>query len=189
MPPMDQTVQSHIIKQNAALQTESKILHIGEGVVVRGEISVPDTIFVDGLLEGDITTQDLVVGPNGTVRGKITVARNADIYGKVSEKLEVKNFLIVRSTASIEANVSYGMLQIEKGGSLAGGVSSSGYRQSQPSETLEQPVGLPTAQFEADAPAGQVQSRVRRPINPGAPAPQRSEASPPGSGAGTAQPK
>jgi cytoskeletal protein CcmA (bactofilin family) len=147
MAQIDQSMQSHIIKQSAAVETESKILHVGEGVVVRGEITAPDTIFVDGLLEGDISTQDLVVGPGGAVRGKITVARNADIYGKVSEKLEVKNFLIVRSSAVIDANVSYGMLQIEKGGSLAGGVSANGYKAGQPSARMQQPI-------RQDSPAG-----------------------------------
>jgi cytoskeletal protein CcmA (bactofilin family) len=109
-------------------QAEPNKLHIGEGVIVQGEVTVPDTIIVDGVLEGEIKTHRLVVGVSGVVRGKVMVSGNADIYGRAIDHLEVKNLLVVRSSGGIEGSVSYGELLIERGGAIAGGISSADYK-------------------------------------------------------------
>lgn len=106
-------------------------LYIGEGVTIKGEISVPDTLVVCGSLEGDVSVGNLVVGETGAIKGRITVAENAEISGKVFEKLEVKCLLILRSTGRVDGNISYGLLQIEQGASIAGGLSSTEYRPEQ----------------------------------------------------------
>jgi len=106
-------------------------LYIGEGVTIRGEISVPDTLVVCGVLEGDVTVGNLIVGETGSIKGRITVAENAEISGKVFEKLDVKCLLILRSTGRVDGNISYGLLQIEQGASIAGGLSSTDYRPEQ----------------------------------------------------------
>src|SRR5208282_6038218 len=106
-------------------------LYIGEGVTVKGEITVPDTLVVCGTLEGDVSVGNLVVGETGVVKGRINVAQNAEISGKVFEKLDVKCLMILRSTSRVDGNVSYGMLQIEQGATIAGGISSTDYRPEQ----------------------------------------------------------
>jgi cytoskeletal protein CcmA (bactofilin family) len=103
-------------------------LYIGEGVTIKGEISVPDTLVVCGVLEGDET---------GEIKGRITVAENAEISGKVYEKLDVKCLLILRSTGRVDGNISYGLLQIEQGASIAGGLSSTDYRPDQKPPKVE----------------------------------------------------
>jgi len=110
---------------------EANRLFIGEGVTIKGEISVPDTLVVCGAVEGDISVGNLIVGETGAVKGRITVAENAEISGKVFEKLDVKCLLILRSSARVDGNVSYGLLQIEQGASIAGGLSSTDYRPEQ----------------------------------------------------------
>ena len=107
------------------LMPDASKLYIGEGVTIKGEISVPDTLVVCGSLEGDVTVGNLVVGETGVIKGRIVVAQNAEISGKVYEKLDVKCLMILRSTARVDGNVSYGMLQIEQGATIAGGISSS----------------------------------------------------------------
>jgi cytoskeletal protein CcmA (bactofilin family) len=106
-------------------------LYIGEGVSIKGEISVPDTLVVCGTVEGDVTVGNLVVGETGVIKGRIVVAQNAEISGKVFEKLDVKCLMILRSTSRVDGNVSYGMLQIEQGASIVGGISSTDYRPEQ----------------------------------------------------------
>lgn len=106
-------------------------LYIGEGVTIKGEISVPDTLVVCGVVEGDVSVGNLVVGQTGAIKGRITVAENAEISGKVFEKLNVKCLLILRSTGRVDGNISYGLLQIEQGASIAGGLSSTDYRPEQ----------------------------------------------------------
>jgi cytoskeletal protein CcmA (bactofilin family) len=106
-------------------------LYIGEGVTIKGEISVPDTLVVCGTVEGDVSVGNLVVGESGVVKGRIVVSQNAEISGKVFEKLDVKCLMILRSSSRVDGNVSYGMLQIEQGASIAGGISSTDYRPEQ----------------------------------------------------------
>ena len=110
-------------------------LYIGEGVTIKGEISVPDTLVVCGSVEGDVSVGNLVVGETGVIKGRIIVAQNAEISGKVFEKLDVKCLMILRSTSRVDGNVSYGMLQIEQGATIAGGISSTdtGRNRSRPS--------------------------------------------------------
>ena len=103
-------------------------LYIGEGVTIKGEINVPDTLVVCGSVEGDVAVGNLIVGETGVIKGRIVVAQNAEISGKVFEKLEVKCLMILRSTSRVDGNVSYGMLQIEQGATIAGGISSTEYR-------------------------------------------------------------
>jgi cytoskeletal protein CcmA (bactofilin family) len=110
---------------------EANRLYIGEGVTIKGEISVPDTLVVCGSVEGDVSVGNLIVGETGAIKGRITVAENAEISGKVFEKLDVKCLLILRSSGRVDGNVSYGLLQIEQGASIAGGLSSTDYRPEQ----------------------------------------------------------
>jgi cytoskeletal protein CcmA (bactofilin family) len=99
-------------------------LFIGEGVTIKGEISVPETLVVCGTLEGDVSAGNLIVCETGVIRGKIAVAENAEVFGKVFEKFDVKQLLILRSTGRVDGNVSYGTLQIEQGATIAGGIAS-----------------------------------------------------------------
>jgi cytoskeletal protein CcmA (bactofilin family) len=104
--------------------TETNRLYIGEGVTIKGQVTVPDTLVACGILEGEVSASNLVVGEAGIIKGKISVSQNADISGKVVEHLDVVDLLILRSTSNVDGNVSYGMLQIEQGATVAGGISS-----------------------------------------------------------------
>jgi cytoskeletal protein CcmA (bactofilin family) len=61
------------------------------------------------------------IGKGVTIKGEIN-APDVIVHGSMSEKVEVKEFLLVRSTGRIEGNVSCGDVQVEKGAVLAGGV-------------------------------------------------------------------
>jgi cytoskeletal protein CcmA (bactofilin family) len=75
---------------------ERNNLYIGEGVAIKGDLSVPDTLVVCDLLEGDISVGNLVVGATGSIKGRIFAAQNADISGKVFDKLDIKGHLLTR---------------------------------------------------------------------------------------------
>ncbi len=123
--------KGHQMSSTEYTMPDANRLYIGEGVTIKGEISVPDTLVVCGVLEGDVTVGNLIVGETGAIKGRITVAESAEISGKVFEKLDVKCLLILRSTGRVDGNISYGLLQIEQGASIAGGLSSTDYRPEQ----------------------------------------------------------
>jgi cytoskeletal protein CcmA (bactofilin family) len=103
---------------------ESNTLYIGERVAVRGAAVVANAVVVDGLLEGDISAGNLLVTETGTIRGKISVTQNADVFGRVYDRLDVKGVLILRATSGVEGNVTSGALQIEQGAKINGGICS-----------------------------------------------------------------
>jgi cytoskeletal protein CcmA (bactofilin family) len=106
---------------------EPNVAYIGEGVTVKGEIAVPDILVVDGIVEGNLTARAIRVGPSGAIKGNI-VSTEADVHGTVSEKVEVKQLLIVRSTGRIDGHISYGEVEIEKGAVISGEFNSTDFR-------------------------------------------------------------
>jgi len=101
---------------------QENVAYIGAGVTLKGEISVPDLIVVDGAVEGDITARVVCVGQSGVVRGNLS-ATEADISGWVAEHVEIKQLLIVRATGRVEGRVVYGEIELEKGAVVTGDLS------------------------------------------------------------------
>jgi cytoskeletal protein CcmA (bactofilin family) len=106
---------------------EANTIYIGEGATVNGDIVVPQIVVIDGSVEGNVTARAVWVGASGVIKGKI-VATEAEIFGTVSEVIEVKQLLFVHSTGRVSGNVSYGELLLEKGAIITGTFSSTDFR-------------------------------------------------------------
>jgi cytoskeletal protein CcmA (bactofilin family) len=117
--------------------------YFGEGVKFKGSISVPEKIIVHGTVEGDVESRELLVGPTGTIKGDVRVDQ-ADVQGTILERIEAKICLSLRKTGRIEGSASYGEIEIEKGGVLAGEVSSINKSDKRPAHLTE--VGRPLGQ-------------------------------------------
>lgn len=96
-------------------------LTIGEGVRVVGHLSVPGLAIINGVLEGELQADELLVGPKGALTGKVKV-RTADVHGSTHDMLTATEFLCVRSTGRINGNANYGEIEIEKGGVIQGAI-------------------------------------------------------------------
>lgn len=130
MRPQDNQTRERKMADNKIADfrpNEPNVAYIGEGVTVKGEIAVPDILVVDGIVEGNLTARAIRVGPSGAIKGNI-VSTEADVHGTVSEKVEVKQLLIVRSTGRIDGHISYGEVEIEKGAVISGEFSSTDFR-------------------------------------------------------------
>ncbi|MCX7899373.1 MAG: polymer-forming cytoskeletal protein [Methylocystis sp.] len=101
---------------------QENVGYIGAGVTLKGEVSVPDLIVVDGTLEGNITARVVCVGQTGVIRGNIS-ATEADISGWISDHIDIKQLLVVRSTGRVEGKVMYGEIELEKGAVVTGELS------------------------------------------------------------------
>lgn len=98
---------------------EENVVYIGAGVTLKGEISVPELIVIDGEVEGVVTARVVCVGPTGVIRGNIA-ATDAEISGLVTNHIEIKQLLVVRATGRVEGRVIYGEIELEKGAVLTG---------------------------------------------------------------------
>jgi cytoskeletal protein CcmA (bactofilin family) len=104
------------------LAGEPNALYVGQGVSVKGDISVPGIIVVDGTVEGNVCGRAVWVSPTGVIKGSI-IATEAEIHGTISETIEVKQLLTVHPTGRVLGDVHYGELQLEKGGVISGTLS------------------------------------------------------------------
>lgn len=104
---------------------QENAVYIGAGVTLKGEISVPDLIVVDGAVEGDVTARVVCVGRTGVIRGNIA-ATEADISGWITDQIDIEQLLIVRSTGRVEGRVIYGEIELEKGAVVSGDLSAAG---------------------------------------------------------------
>lgn len=101
---------------------QENVAYIGAGVTIKGEVSVPDLIVIDGTIEGAITARVVSVGQSGVVRGNIS-ATDADVSGSVADQIDVKQLLIIRSSGRVEGDIRYGEIELEKGAVVAGNLS------------------------------------------------------------------
>jgi cytoskeletal protein CcmA (bactofilin family) len=94
---------------------------IGKSVVVKGELSGSEDLFVDGEVEGSISLrgQSLTVGPNGHVRANIE-ARNVIVHGHVDGNLRASDRVDLRKSASLTGDISTARISIEDGAYFKG---------------------------------------------------------------------
>ena len=85
---------------------------------ITGEIVSEADFRIDGTLEGTITTSGkVVIGKEGLINWNVNCAF-ADVEGKFSGKIEVKESLSLKSSSSVEGEVIIGKLIVESGASF-----------------------------------------------------------------------
>ena len=85
---------------------------------ITGEIVSEADFRIDGTLEGTITTTGkVVIGKEGVINGNVNCSF-ADVEGKFSGKIEVKESLSLKSTRSVEGYVIFWKLIVESGASF-----------------------------------------------------------------------
>jgi cytoskeletal protein CcmA (bactofilin family) len=99
--------------------TKDKSIFIGTGVVFKGSISAPNQAIVSGTVEGDLVAKDVLIGAAGIVTGT-TQADFIDVKGELNETVTSKSVLIVRSSGKVTGDVTYGEIEIERGGKIKG---------------------------------------------------------------------
>ena len=86
---------------------------IGAGTTLKGDITSNGDIRIDGTLKGNIIgSSKVIIGSNGVVEGDIS-GQQADIMGKVSGSIKVKDLLQLKNGSVVEGNISSAKLQVE----------------------------------------------------------------------------
>jgi cytoskeletal protein CcmA (bactofilin family) len=94
---------------------------IGKSVIVRGELSGSEDLYVDGEVEGSISLkgQSLTIGPNGRVRANLE-ARNVIVHGRVDGNVVASDRVDLRKSASLTGDISTARVAIEDGAYFKG---------------------------------------------------------------------
>ncbi len=93
---------------------------IGEGAVFDGNLSTPETIRIDGIINGNCTCEKkLILGPAGQIKGNI-FAQDLVISGKVDGDISATGKLELLSTGKINGNIIAKSLVIDENASFDG---------------------------------------------------------------------
>lgn len=105
---------------------ESVISIIGPGMTIVGDCETDGTVRVEGTVEGSIKAgKAVVIGKQGVVSGDITT-QDAVISGRVNGSLVAASRLELQATCHIEGEVHTRRMQLEEGAVLNGSVHMSG---------------------------------------------------------------
>jgi cytoskeletal protein CcmA (bactofilin family) len=96
---------------------------IGKGLVIKGEISGSESLFVDGKVEGTINLPGnrVTVGRNGQVAANIT-SREIVVLGKVRGNVIATDRVDIRSEGALTGDVTAARISIEDGAFFKGGI-------------------------------------------------------------------
>ena len=97
--------------------------HIGKSVVIKGELSGSEDLYLDGQVEGSILLKgnNLTVGPNGQVKANVD-AKGIIIQGKLEGNLHVSDRVELRKSAIVMGDIATQKIAIEEGAYLKGKV-------------------------------------------------------------------
>ena len=96
---------------------------IGKSLVVKGELSGSESLYIDGKVEGAINLPGnrVTVGRNGQVAANI-MAREIVVLGKVRGNCQASDRVDIRSEGSLTGDVIAARISIEDGAFFKGGI-------------------------------------------------------------------
>jgi cytoskeletal protein CcmA (bactofilin family) len=118
---------------------------IGRTLVIKGELSGAEALYIDGRVEGKISLPDhrVTIGRNGSAQANIT-AREVVVMGKVSGNIDCSDRVDIRSEGSVTGDVSTMRISVEDGAVLKGGIQvKSGEQKQQQAQSQAKPAEAP----------------------------------------------
>jgi cytoskeletal protein CcmA (bactofilin family) len=96
---------------------------IGKSLVVKGEVTGSESLYIDGKVEGAINLPGnrVTVGRNGQVSANIS-AREVVVLGKVRGNINASDRVDIRSEGSLTGDVIAQRISIEDGAFFKGGI-------------------------------------------------------------------
>lgn len=99
------------------------VAHIGKSVLVKGELSGSEDLYLDGEVEGSIDLQEhsLTIGPHGRVRANVR-ARDVVVHGKVDGNVHGTDRVELKRSAVLVGDVNTQRIVIEDGAFFKGAI-------------------------------------------------------------------
>ncbi len=103
--------------------TTSDQATIGKSLVIKGEVTGSESLYIDGRVEGSINLSGnrVTIGRNGVVSANIN-AREIVVLGKVRGNLTASDRVDIRSDGSLTGDVVAARISIEDGAFFKGGI-------------------------------------------------------------------
>jgi cytoskeletal protein CcmA (bactofilin family) len=135
--------------------------HIGKSVVIKGELSGSEDLYVDGVVEGTIELQgnNLVIGPNGQVRANVN-AKGVVVQGKLEGNIRASERAELRKSAVAVGDIFTQRVAIEDGAYFKGKVDIQREAAKPSSPAVSQADHKPEAKSVTASAAGAASSRM-----------------------------
>jgi cytoskeletal protein CcmA (bactofilin family) len=109
-------------RQAGTSPPEQVISIIGPGMKITGDCDTDGAVRIEGTVQGNVRAgKAVVIGKEGLVEGDIQT-QDAVISGRVRGSLRAESRLEVQSSSRLEGEISAGRMQVEEGSILNGTV-------------------------------------------------------------------
>src|SRR3954466_15247632 len=115
MRPMENLKQPDSFRNDVA--------HIGKSVLIRGELSGSEDLYLDGEVEGsiDLKEHSLTIGPHGRVRANV-MARDVVVHGKVDGNIQGTERVELKRSSVLVGDIATQRIIIEDGAFFKGAI-------------------------------------------------------------------
>ena len=101
----------------------AEFAHIGKSVIIKGELSGSEDLYVDGQVEGNIELAGnrLIIGPHGQVRANVS-AKGVIVQGKLDGNIRATERAELTKSAVVTGDIATQRVAIEEGAYFKGKV-------------------------------------------------------------------
>src|SRR5438552_16946165 len=101
----------------------AEFAHIGKSVIIKGELSGSEDLYVDGQVEGSIELSGnrLIIGPHGQVRANVN-AKGVIVQGKLEGNIRASERAELTKSAVVVGDIATQRVAIEEGAYFKGKV-------------------------------------------------------------------
>lgn len=107
---------------SSASSSAKRVLTVGPDIQMKGEITSCDRVVIEGMVDAtmrDVHTVEL--SESGALKGTAEV-EDAEISGSFEGDLTVRGKLTVYASGRVRGNVTYGEIEIQRGGQISGNI-------------------------------------------------------------------
>ncbi len=99
-----------------------RVLTVGPDIQMKGEITTCDRVVIEGAVDATLREVHTVeLAESGSLKGTAEV-QDAEISGVFEGDLVVRGRLIIYSSGRVRGNITYGEIEIERGGQISGNI-------------------------------------------------------------------
>ena len=98
-----------------------EMIIIGQSVVIKGELSCGEDLYIDGQVEGTIDPKGnrLTIGPNGRVKANVTACAVV-VQGKLEGNIQASDRVDLKQSAVVMGDIATQRISIDEGAYFKG---------------------------------------------------------------------
>jgi len=105
-------------------KTIRRVLTVGSDILLKGEIATCDRLVIEGKVDATLNDVHTVeITESGSFKGSAQI-EDAEISGLFEGDLVVRGRLVIYSSGKVRGKITYGEIEIERGGELSGEIKS-----------------------------------------------------------------